>query len=201
MEEKSHSKATPPPVILSPEDRDRVETLDIHGLGIAGGRIYIQSSFYGYPGPSAYVDKDGIWKAPAPTGIESTGPIENVRLYATQFSPGQSGPTPEINFKKLISRPTITRPTAEELLPAEKQQITGTGFYKSQKVEFELIEVNPPYTKFEASTKPDGSGWWGMICEWSLRPGDYLMRTRQLYKDESSVDHISQWSERTVTVA
>lgn len=201
MEEKFHSKAPPPPVILSPKDRDSVETLDIHGLGIAGGALHIISSYNGYPGPSAYVNEDGIWKVPAPLRLQSAGPIENVELYAIQFAPTLSEPTPKINFKKLISRPTITRPTAEELLPAEKQQITGTGFYKSQKVEFELIEVNPPYTKFEASTKPDGSGWWGMICEWSLRPGDYLMRTRQLYKDESSVDHISQWSERTVTVA
>lgn len=201
MEEKSYSKATPPPVILSPKDRDIVETLDVHGLGIAHARIYINSKHYEYVGVAAHVDKDGFWKATAPINLESTGPIAEVQFTAMQYAPSGSGPTPVIKFKKLISRPTITKPTAEELLPAEKQQITGTGYYKSQKVEIELIEVNSPYTKFETFTKPDGSGWWKITPEWSLRPGDYLMRTRQLYKDASSVDHISQWSERTVTVA
>ncbi|MFJ2367183.1 hypothetical protein ACIPIN_26385 [Pseudomonas sp. NPDC087697] len=160
MEEEIIALAPAAPGISNPEEGGEVETLVLKGTGIPTARIYIKTNLGIIPSPAAYVDQNGFWQV-TPTGQEFETPNDNAWVYATQYFPTESGPSPTVNFKKLLSRPKITLPLNGGSLPAHEQRITGTGFPLATKIEIELAKIVPPILTYHTNTTPDGGGWWG----------------------------------------
>lgn len=194
MEEKVVAVA--PLVILNPREGDEVETLLLEGTGEAGARVFIRTNIPYPPGQNltTWVDNQGHWRF-SPTTPEFDAPLQQAWVSAFQMPHKTSDPEQTINFKKLLTRPKITQPLAGGSLPAQEQRITGTGFNMNTQIVIELTKIAPPALTYHANATPDGAGWWRANPKWSLMPGSYALKCKQIHED-----HTSRWSDDLLVV-
>ncbi|MGF6152160.1 hypothetical protein [Pseudomonas fluorescens] len=184
-----------PPVILSPTERDEVETLELKGTGEVGCAIFVNSNFMN---PAHWervtnVEQDGSWKYSNPSDhFESPKQDAWIRVRQEHWNGGTSEPSPTVFFTKLLAPSAIAEPSAGGSLPRLDQIIKGTSYSFSNTVEIELTLKSSPIITYQHSVTPDLGGWWSATPKWSLTPGSYELKTRQF----SSV-HTSRWSDPT----
>ncbi|POA28262.1 MULTISPECIES: hypothetical protein [unclassified Pseudomonas] len=191
MEEKVVVLA--PPVILSPKERDEVETLLMEGTGEVGNAIFVNPYYMAETSWErvANVESDGSWKVlKPPVNFEYPKKDAWVRVRQEHWNGEISEPSEKVFFTKLLAPPVITKPRAGELLPQHEQMIEGTGFHLSTNIEIELTKMVPPALTYQTSVRPDRAGWWKASPGWSLMPGPYVLKCRQVFKE-----HTSRWSD------
>ncbi|WP_347929029.1 hypothetical protein [Pseudomonas helvetica] len=193
MEEKII--ALTPPVILNPKEGDKIDTLILEGTGKAGAAILMESNFLdGHESPwikKTEVKSDGHWQYPViDKGAEIPRELWFRAKQEQYWPPEMSEPSEKVFFTKLLALPVITKPIAGDSLHQHEQMIKGTGLYINTNIEIELTKTTPPALTYHTTTNTDGAGWWEATPKWSLMPGPYVLKCRQIFKE-----HTSRWSD------